>query len=179
VACEPMIATRRAVLSGSILVLLDGCGFSPLYAPAADGSDGPAARGLSQISVAIIPERSGQLLRQALQTRFYGAGTSRARVFELKASFGISNDALAIRTDNTATRARLIGAATWTLTASDPRAGTVASGTARAMDGYNIFDQQYFAADLANEAAQRRVAEAVADRITIQLATYFKKSNAG
>ncbi len=174
-----MTSTRRAVLGGSIVALLDGCEFSPLYAPSADGSDGPAARGLSQISVALIPERAGQLLRQALQTRFYGFGASRARVFELKATFGISNDAVAIRTDNTATRARLIGIAAWTLTASDPRAGTVVSGTARAVDGYNIFDQQYFAADLANEAAQRRVAEAVADRITIQLATYFKKSGAG
>ena len=73
----------------------------------------------------------------------------------------------------------MIGSASWTLTGSDPQAGTVASGIANVIDGYNIFDQQYFAADLANEAAQRRVAEAVADRITLQLAVYFKKNHAG
>ncbi len=174
-----MAATRRALLGGSTAALLGGCGFSPLYGPGADGADGPAATGLSEISVAIIPERAGQLLRQALQARFYGAGTSRARLFELKTTFGISSDTVAIRTDNTATRARLIGAAFWTLTASDPRAGTVASGTAMVVDGYNIFDQQYFAADLANETVQRRIAEATADRITVQLASYFKKNSAG
>ena len=159
--------------------LLGGCGFSPLYGPGPDGADGPAIVGLSEISVAIIPERAGQLLRQALQARFYGAGTSRARLFELKATFGIGADAVAIRPDNTATRARLVGSASWTLTASDPRAGTVASGTATVVDGYNIFDQQYFAADLASEAVQRRIAEATADRITVQLASYFKKNRAG
>lgn len=156
--------------------LLGGCGFSPLYAPAARGGDGPAARGLSEISVAVIPDRPGQLLRQALQARFYGAGTSRARLYELKTSFGLNSDTVAIRQDNTATRSRLIGTAAWTLTASDPRLGTVASGTARVVDGFNIFDQQYFSADLASEAAQRRIAEAVADRVTLQLATYFTKA---
>lgn len=156
--------------------LLGGCGFSPLYAPASRGGDGPAARGLSEISVAVIPDRPGQLLRQALQARFYGAGTSRARLYELKTSFGLNSDTVAIRQDNTATRSRLIGTAAWTLTASDPRLGTVASGTARVVDGFNIFDQQYFSADLASEAAQRRIAEAVADRVTLQLATYFTKA---
>ena len=171
--------SRQAFLIGSIVSLLQGCGFSPIYAPDNGREDGPASRGLAEISVALIPERYGQLLRQALQSRFYGDGTSRARLFELKVRFSISNDSLAIQSDNTATRARMIGSASWTLTGSDPQAGTVASGIANAVDGYNIFDQQYFAADLASEAAQRRVAEAVADRITLQLAVYFKKNHAG
>ena len=34
------------------------------------------------------------------------------------------------------------------------------------MDGFNIIDEQYFAADLENEAVQRRLAEALADQIT-------------
>ena len=43
------------------------------------------------------------------------------------------------------------------------------------MDALNIFDTQYFAADLENEAVQRRLAEALADQITMQLAAYFRK----
>lgn len=173
---RPVSALRRGLLAVAAAALLAGCGWSPLYAPSSSGGDGPAVRGLSEISVDVIPDRPGQLLRQALQARFYGAGTSRASLYVLHANFGLSSDSFAVRQDNTATRARLIGATAWTLTASDPRLGTVASGTARVVDGYNIFDQQYFSADLAAESAQRRIAEALADRVTLQLAAYFKKA---
>ena len=44
------------------------------------------------------------------------------------------------------------------------------------MDGINIFDTQYFAADLENEAVQRRLADALADQITLQLAAFFAAS---
>ena len=49
------------------------------------------------------------------------------------------------------------------------------SGFARTSDALNIFDTQYFAADLENEALQKRMAEALADQITMQLAIYFRK----
>ena len=39
----------------------------------------------------------------------------------------------------------------------------------------NILDSQYFALDLENEAVQKRVAEALADQIAIQLAAYFRR----
>jgi LPS-assembly lipoprotein len=38
----------------------------------------------------------------------------------------------------------------------------------------NIFNEQFFAADLENETVQRRLAEQIADQITIQLAAYFR-----
>ena len=51
------------------LLALPGCGFHPLYA--SNGSEpGPAKEGLGQISVGLIPERAGQILRQELQARF-------------------------------------------------------------------------------------------------------------
>ena len=152
---------------------LGGCGFAPIYATGTAGSG--VGDSLQEITVGLIPDRAGQLLRQALQTRLYGAGASRPRLMDLKVVFGIGSDAIAIQQDNSATRARLTGAASWTLTGSDPKQGTLATGLARVLDGYDIFDQQYFAADLANESAQRRIAEAVADRIVQQLAIYFRK----
>ena len=35
----------------------------------------------------------------------------------------------------------------------------LASGSARAFDGVNIFDSEYFAADLETEVKQKRIAE--------------------
>jgi LPS-assembly lipoprotein len=51
----------------------------------------------------------------------------------------------------------------------------VTSGFARSVDGLNTFDQQYFAQDLEFETVQGRIAEALAERITAQLATWFLK----
>ena len=48
-------------------------------------------------------------------------------------------------------------------------------GFAKAMDAINIFDEQYFGADLENEALQKRVAGAIADQITMQLAIFFRR----
>ena len=73
------------------------------------------------------------------------------------------------------TRIRLIARGAWTLRAQDPARTTLATGSSRAIDGLNILDQQYFAADLEQEAVQRRLADQIADQIVLQLAAYFRK----
>ena len=82
---------------------------------------------------------------------------------------------MAIQPDRSVTRIRLAGAATWTLTAQNVQRSTLTSGSARTIDGYNILDEQIFAADMENEMVQQRIAEAIADQITLQLAAYFNK----
>ena len=72
----------------------------------------------------------------------------------------------------------MIGTANWTLVAQDPGRTRLTSGYAKSVDAINLFDAQYFAADLENEAVQRRLAEALADQITLQLATFFHKQAA-
>ena len=51
----------------------------------------------------------------------------------------------------------------------------LAQGASRIVDGYNVLNQQYFAADLENEAAIRRVASSIADQITVQVAIFLKR----
>ena len=72
----------------------------------------------------------------------------------------------------------MIGTVTWNLVAQDPGRTRLTSGSAKSVDAINIFDAQYFAADLENETAQRRLAEALADQITLQLATFFRRQEA-
>ncbi|MDQ2801372.1 MAG: hypothetical protein M3Y41_01300, partial [Pseudomonadota bacterium] len=65
-----MSLPRRNLLKLALvpaLVPLAGCGFQPVYMPTASGSAGPARRELAAVNVQIIPDRPGQLLRQALQ----------------------------------------------------------------------------------------------------------------
>ena len=159
-------------------VTLSGCGFQPVYMPTASGKAGVAQRELAAIQVDIIPDRPGQLLRQALQDRLEMGSSGVARRYELSVAFGISGEGIAIEQNTTVTRLRMIGTATWTLVAQDPGRTRLTSGSAKSVDAINIFDAQYFAADLENETAQRRLAEALADQITLQLATFFRRQEA-
>jgi len=166
---------RRGLLSCLALPLLGSCGFRPVYGPGAGGAAGAALTGLAEINVPIIPERAGQLLRQALQERFERGGGTPARRFDLTVAFRMVTEGIAIQRDSSTTRIRVIGVADWKLVAQDAQRSTLIGGTARNVDGLNVLNEQYFASDLENEVVQRRVAEGVADQIAYQLAAYFNK----
>lgn len=162
------------------LLAVGGCGLRPIYATRSDGMAGPAEIGLAEISVGPLLERSGQLLRQALQTRFERGGAGIARRYDLAINYAVSGEPISIlQLTSAPSRFRLVGVASWTLTAQEPQRRTLASGTARSTDGMNVFDQQFFALDLESDAVQRRVTDAIADQITLQLAAFFARRAAG
>lgn len=169
------IGRRQVVALG---LALSGCGFQPVYMPTATGKAGVAQRELAAIHVNLIPDRPGQELRQALQDRLELAGGDVKRRYDLQVGFSVAGEGIAIQNDNTATRVRLIGTAIWTLTAQDSGKTKLSSGFAKAVDAMNILDSQYFALDLENEAVQKRIAETLADQITMQLAAFFRKRTA-
>lgn len=165
---------RRALIAGGGTAL-GGCGFHPLYLPASGGKPGAASAGLSAVYVPVIAERAGQLLRQALQRRTEGSGSGIAKKYELVAAPALASEAIAIQRDTSTTRVRLIGTATWSLRELNLQHTVLTSGTSRVVDGYNILNQQYFAADLESEAAVRRTMETLADLIVTQVATWFDR----
>jgi LPS-assembly lipoprotein len=142
--------------------------------PTASGKPGVAQRELAAISVNVIGERPGQLLRQSLQERLERGATGVAQLYDLSVAFGIGGEGIAIQPDNSSTYTRLVARATWVLTAEDPTRTQLAQGSARALDSFNVLDEQYFAADQENDFAARRLADQVADQITLQLAAYFR-----
>ncbi len=165
---------RRATLVLVAALALAGCGFRPVYRSSAGGAPGPAARNLAAIHVALIPDRPWQLLRQALQQRFQGADDTTPRRYTLQVSYGISGRGEGIQPNSVATRVQLIASANWVLLADDPAHRRVVAGSAQAMDGVDQFDQQYFAADLGNDAADRRLARAISKQIALRLAGFFR-----
>jgi LPS-assembly lipoprotein len=129
---------------------------------------------MAAIFVNVIGDRPGQELRQQLQARLERGATGVAQLYDLSVSYGIGGEGIAIQSDNTSTYPRLVARATWVLTTQDPAHTPLTSGSARALDNFNILDEQYFAADLENDFAAARLADAVADQITLQLAAYFR-----
>lgn len=165
---------RRRFMALAAGAAVSGCGFQPVYMPTASGKAGVAQRELAAINVERIPDRPGQLLRQALQDRL-ALGSSGAQYrYDLTVGYGTSGEGIGVLPDDESTRVRLIATATWSLVAHDPGRTTLTKGFAKAVDAENVIDGQYFAADLEGEALQRRLADAIADQIAIQLATYFR-----
>jgi LPS-assembly lipoprotein len=164
---------RRRLLGLAIAAAsLGGCGFQPLYGPAGIGS-GVVQPDLAAIEVANLPERDGQLIREALQARLDPGNLAVAKRYLLDVNFSVGGDGIAILPDSTTTRIRLIGSATWRLRALTPQRSVVTDGSTSEIDGINVFNSQYFAADLETEAVHRRLAGAAADAIILQLARYF------
>ena len=176
-ANDAMASKGRRGFCVGLALTLGGCGFQPVYMPTASGKSGAADRGLASVYVGVIPERPGQLLRQALQQRFDNdSGTPAA--YDLTVSYSVAGEGIAIQSANLATRIRLSGTATWSLLSRDPKRTTLTSGSARAIDGVNVFDSQYFAADLETEAKQKSIAENLATQIATQLAIWFRQQAA-
>lgn len=141
----------------------------------ASGGPGIAQRELAAVSVGVIADRPGQLLRQALQSRFERETGPLRPQYDLNVGFEIEGENIGIQPNNVTTRIRLTGRADWQLRAQDATRAVIASGSARATDAVNLFREQYFAADLGAEAANRRIADMIADQITLQLVAYFHR----
>lgn len=158
-----------------LLAPLAGCGFQPVYMRTASGAPGPAQRDLAATSVDLIGDRPGQLLRQALQDRFGSDSGATPLRYHLSVTYSIAGQGIGITQLDAATWIRLIGRADWKLYANDAPGKTITTGSARALNQVDVLDQQYFASDLDTEAAERQIANAMADQIALQLASYFRQ----
>jgi LPS-assembly lipoprotein len=163
--------TRRALLLGLTGLGLAGCGFRPLYAPNMAGHGGAVSAELAAVKVGLVPDRNGQLLRRALERRLNPSGTGTAPRYDLTLSLTLNSEQQGFSRDGVASRIRYVALAPWNLVTRDTPPKTVASGTERAFDAFNIPDNQFFASDMSREAMERRLVEAVADQLVQRLAT--------
>lgn len=64
-----------------VLLLLSACGFQPLYGERAQSASAPTF--FSSIDIALIPNREGQQLRNALMDQFHSAGVPQEARYSL------------------------------------------------------------------------------------------------
>lgn len=165
----PFLPRRAALLLG--LSALSGCGFQPVYRAASGNGPGPSAD-LATIEVKPIYERPGQILREALKARL-ASDTGVPHRYDLQVTFTVAGEGLGVLAGNQITRIRLTGNAAWVLLARDAKQTRLIAGNERVLDGFDLFNVQYFASDLDNERVQKRIAEAMAEKITLRLAVWF------
>ena len=157
---------RSAILAA--LLVLGGCGLSPLYS---GGSSGVVATGLSAVKVGPIPERAGWLVRNALVDRLGGESTAPRYRLDVEldddlTSFGIRGDSAVTRERRTLrARYRLFDAASGRLL-FDATAGSDA--------GIDVVSSEY-ATVAAEQSAQERLAGVVADQMVSRIALYLRQ----
>ena len=147
-----------------------GCGFHAVYA-----AGNPSRGALSSVYVNLLPNRNGQLLRQALQARLQTTDDTAPMRYTLRITYVDHLQNVNIQQDNSITRQRDYGEATWTLSSVDEPSEKLAGGTVRSVDGYNVVDEQFFYQRMETESVEHRLADALADQIVLGIASYFNK----
>lgn len=156
-------------LAFALLLLLGACGLQPMYG---GGSSGHVATGLSTIQVAPIPERAGWLVRSALVDRLGGEPGNPAYRLEVELDDDITS--FGIRGDSSATRERRTLRARYRLV----EIGTgqvVLDATAGSDAGIDVVSSPY-ATVAAEQTAQERLADVVADQMVSRLALFVRHS---
>ena len=158
---------RLAGLALVSLLALAGCGFQPLYG---ERPTGPAEENLARISVGVIADRTGQILRNELGTRLDPNNLGLDPLYSLRVSLTESTSNIALRRDTSATRANLTLTASYSLVQNGAKEALY-SGAVRSVNSYDILStENEFGTLTSREEARRRAARDIADQIALRLA---------
>lgn len=157
-----------AALAG--FLLLAGCGFHPLYGESA--SSAVSRVELASVQIDLIRDREGQMLRNELLDRFQPQGAAPKAVYGLNIGLATQKVGLAIRPDETGSRANLIMTANYAVRRlADGE--VLYNGSSRAITGYNILDSEFATTSSETDAIRRAVfdlSEQITTRVSIVLA---------
>lgn len=162
----------------TVLLLAGACGFQPVYKDGGSSlniAQTPVKADLNSVSIAVIPDRAGQFLRNRLIDRFYTAGYPANPRYRLNVSHVDETIIeIGIDKDDAASRAQIRLAAPFTLTDIETGA-VVLQRTPRTTTGYNILPGQ-FTTFITEEDARKQGLNMLAGQIVTQLELYFGRS---
>lgn len=167
-------STRRGVLLGASAALLGACGLRPLYGTAGvgDGTNGASVGDMmAGVDVAVIADRSGQILRNRLISRMNSGGLPDAPAYRLNVTLRQSTTRLGILDDQVSTRTALNVIAIYTLRdlATDE---VVIRDRAQARTAFNRVGDEFNIVTAERDALERALGQ-LADEIQLRLAIYF------
>lgn len=161
------------------LVLL-GCGFQPMYAPAYSSSSADTAGNADiaaffrNLDIAQINDRRGQILRGYLIRMLEQGSEGASRRYELNVTLSESTSDLAVKKSAFASRANLTERATFSVLDRTTRQ-VIFSSSAEMLSGYNIFSSE-FQTLAAEKGARERALEQLAEEIRNSLGALYVQS---
>ena len=161
----------RRVSALLCVLALAGCGFRPVYAPEETGET-PAAEQLSAVRIEPLRDRAGQQLHNFLRDELNPKGQPVEPDYKLEVKLSKRTEKLALRQDETATRANIIIKTAFVLRAAED-GRVLYAGRASSINSYNILDDQYPTNVSAADALRRGLRE-ISQDIKLRLAVYFQ-----
>jgi LPS-assembly lipoprotein len=152
-----------------LLVLLSGCGLTPLYQ---GGTKGAASSFLGQVEVSAIEGKAGWLVRDALFQRI-GRAEGAAR-YRLEVRLDDQITGFGVRSDDSVTRERRTLRARYSLVDLTTNA-IVIDATAGSDAGIDVVSSEY-ATVAAENSALERLAGVIADQIMSKVALATRQS---
>lgn len=167
-----MRAPLRLVIIFLAPLPLAACGLQPLYSA---GAKGPVAKMLADVRVAEIEGQTGWLVRNALRDRLVASqgGEGSGNGYRLDIRLEDSITGFGVRADDSITRERRALRARYQLV--ELASGQVVLDATAASDaGIDVVGSE-FATIAAEQSAQERLAQAVADQIVARLAVFAQR----
>ncbi|MEI9885697.1 MAG: LPS assembly lipoprotein LptE [Rhizomicrobium sp.] len=157
---------------------LAGCGFHPLYG----GVNSGMAKTLATIYVEPIPDKIGYELRNKMIDLLDGPGTAQGAAYRLKLDLNQTTQGVALQNAATPGESTVITRYNDTLkvayTLTDMAGKVVTSGIETGLSAYNVLPSApnaNYATLAAQQDADRRAAEDIAERIRLDLNVFFAK----
>ena len=160
----------RAFFIVAAALALPACALQPLYA---GGASGEVASTLRQVTVAPIPGRDGWLVFNKLKERLGEMGAA-APAYRLEVELDDEIIGLGIRGDRAVTRERRTLRARYRLVTL-ATGQVVLDATAGSDAGIDVVSSEY-ATVAAEQTAEERLADAVADQIVARLGLYATRT---
>jgi LPS-assembly lipoprotein len=157
----------KRLVSLVLLLGLTACGFRPLYGT--KSIDPQSVAELASVSIRPMDDRQGQMIHNALLTRFNPRGEPVKPRYDLWVTYTVSEGQQALRTDDTATRNTLYYTITYRLF---EKGIPVVIGNVMKQVSYDFLTQHY-ANVSADEDVRRRASELLADEVRNRIAAYF------
>ena len=147
-------------------VLLAACGFQPMYG-------GRMAPQMAAIYVEPIPEREGYELRNTLNDILNSDGSQTGKRYHLQVTLRESSQGIALQNDATITRYNNTLEASYVL--SDAKGTVLTQGAEKELSAYNVAQSPY-ATLVAEQDANKRAAQDIAERIRLSLGAWFRRN---
>ena len=155
-----------------VIFALNACGFTPVYSPSMQ--TGAVENSMSAISVDIIPNREGQMVRNYLLDRISLNGAPASPEYRLSVSPIVENIVeIGIDIDDEASRAQVRESAQIQLIRLSDNT-VVLTRTVRSVSSYNILSGQ-FTTFVTEQDAREQALRALAENIVTDLELYFNR----
>lgn len=165
----------RQIAASACILAFVGCGFRPVYAPAASDDTGSTQQ-LAAVRIEPLQNRDGQQLHNFLRDELNPDGQPVKPDYRLEVQLSQRTQKLAFEKDETATRANVILNSDFVLRAVDD-GRVLYAGRVSSINSYNILDEVY-PTDVAKADAIRRGLREISKTIRLRLAVYFSTAEA-